>query len=260
MEPAHASGQSITGAFEGWFRNADGSATMLVGYFNRNTSQRLEIPVGPDNVIEPGGPDRGQPTRFLPGRNWGVFSIRVPKEFTAGDKLTWTIRANGKTTVIPLKLDPLWLITPYKDASNNAPPYVSFEEGKLGVLGPPLGVAKEYQARVGEPLELQAWVADDARVSLGPNALQRATPPVVLRWATFRGPADAMFTPPRPPIAKRDPPEGLAFAGIAKTSVLFPKSGEYILELIANDWSGEGGSGFQCCWTTAQVRVVVSEK
>src|SRR6266700_2134269 len=84
LEPAKDSGQSITGAFEGWYANADGSFTLLVGYFNRNQKEILDIPVGPNNRIEPGGPDQGQPTHFLPRRQWGVFTITVPKD--VGDK------------------------------------------------------------------------------------------------------------------------------------------------------------------------------
>src|SRR5262245_58256671 len=74
LEPAHESGQSITGAFEGWFGNVDGSYSLLLGYYNRNTKQELDIPLGPYNRIEPGGPDQGQPTHFLTGRQWGVFT------------------------------------------------------------------------------------------------------------------------------------------------------------------------------------------
>ena len=61
-----------------------------MGYFNRNTKQELDIPIGPDNRIEPGGPDRGQPTHFLTGRQWGVFAFKAPPDF-AGQKLTWTL-------------------------------------------------------------------------------------------------------------------------------------------------------------------------
>ena len=92
LEPIRDSGQSITGAFEGWYQNPDGSYSLLVGYFNRNSKQALDIPVGPNNKIEPGDPDRGQPTHFLPRRQWGVFAIRVPKDFGT-QKLTWTITA-----------------------------------------------------------------------------------------------------------------------------------------------------------------------
>ena len=49
LEPPHEAGDSITGAFEGWFANPDGSYSLLLGYFNRNTKQEIEIPIGPEN-------------------------------------------------------------------------------------------------------------------------------------------------------------------------------------------------------------------
>ena len=58
------SGQDVQPVFEGWSRNADGGFAMHFGYLNRNWAEELAIPVGPDNSVEPGGPDRGQPTFF----------------------------------------------------------------------------------------------------------------------------------------------------------------------------------------------------
>src|SRR5580704_574852 len=63
LEPAHESGTSVTGAFEGWFKNPDGSFNLLLGYYNRNQKQEVDVPIGPENRIElsgtqqPGGPD-----------------------------------------------------------------------------------------------------------------------------------------------------------------------------------------------------------
>src|SRR6266571_2602933 len=85
-EPRRQFGAGITGAFEGWFPNPDGSRSFLVGYLNRNTEQVLDVPIGPDNRIEPGGPDMGQPTHFLPGRRHGMFVVPVPKDFTADQR------------------------------------------------------------------------------------------------------------------------------------------------------------------------------
>src|SRR5216683_3306446 len=104
MEPLHTAGQSVTAAFEGWFKNPDGSFSILFGYFNRNLKEELDIPIGPNNRIEPGGPDQGQPTHFLPRRQWGVFTTAVPKDFGT-NKLTWTLIAHGQTTAIPASLD-----------------------------------------------------------------------------------------------------------------------------------------------------------
>lgn len=41
--------------------------------------QELDVPIGPNNRIEPGGPDMGQPTHFRPGRRTGVFVVAVPQ-------------------------------------------------------------------------------------------------------------------------------------------------------------------------------------
>ena len=106
-EPRKQFGASITGAFEGWFFNPDGSRSFLVGYYNRNSQQAIDVPIGPNNRIEPSGPDLGQPTHFLPGRQWGMFVVPAPREFKPTDSYVWTIVANGQSTSIPLRLTPI---------------------------------------------------------------------------------------------------------------------------------------------------------
>ena len=91
-----SSGQNVSPAYEGWEQNADGSFNFIFGYMNRNWEEEIDVPVGPDNSIEPGGPDQGQPTRFLPRRNRFVFRVRVLPDF--GDKeMVWTLTTRGKT-------------------------------------------------------------------------------------------------------------------------------------------------------------------
>ena len=128
-EPRKQFGAGVTGAFEGWFTDKDGSRGFLVGYYNRNSRQTLDVPIGPDNRIEPGGPDMGQPTHFLPGRQYGMFVVPVPKTFGPNDRLTWTIVANGQSASIPLRLHPDYVIEPFSEiAVGNTPPAVRFEE------------------------------------------------------------------------------------------------------------------------------------
>src|SRR6266851_702447 len=93
---SYLSGQSMSPAFEGWWENADGSFTLFFGYMNSNWSQEFDIPVGPENNLEPGGPDQGQPTHFYPRRNPFLFTVHVPKDF-GRKELIWTLTANGKT-------------------------------------------------------------------------------------------------------------------------------------------------------------------
>ena len=257
VEPRHDSGQSITAVYEGWFENPDGTFSFLLGYYNRNAKQELEIPVGPNNRIEPGGPDRGQPTHFTAGRQWGLFTVTVPKDF-GNNKLTWTLVANGVTTSIPFSLDPLWVISPLVDASGNTPPFISFGKDGPMVQGP-LAISVNRIAALDSPLALSVWVADDAKTPPGTPARAAKATPVTVAWTKFRGPGEVTFANERPAVEKTDwnPPPPAVFAGSATTSVAFSEPGEYVLRVVANDVSGDGGRGFQCCWTNAFVNVSV---
>ena len=82
-QESFSTGQNIAPAYEGWEKNADGSFNLVFGYFNRNWEEQIDTPVGLANAIDPGGPDRGQPTHFQPRRNRFVFRIRVPADFGA---------------------------------------------------------------------------------------------------------------------------------------------------------------------------------
>src|SRR5262249_4176907 len=59
-----AKGAGVTPALEGWYHGKDGFDYILLGYFNRNSAEELDVPIGPNNHIDPGGPDYGQPTHF----------------------------------------------------------------------------------------------------------------------------------------------------------------------------------------------------
>jgi hypothetical protein len=256
LEPAHESGRSVTGAFEGWFGNEDGSYSLLLGYYNRNTKQELDIPPGPHNRIEPGGPDQGQPTHFLTGRQWGVFTVTVPKDF-GNKKLTWTLVANGQTTVIPMSLNPLWEVSPFIEGNGNTPPFISFEEGKRGAQGP-RGSSRTLTTALPDPLTLIVWVADDLKLPRSASQGVRNVP-VTVGWGKFRGPGVVIFAENRLTVEKTasavTPP--MPFNGKATTTATFSEPGEYVLRVVANDASGDGGRGFQCCWSSAQVKVSV---
>ena len=262
-EPRRQFGASITGAFEGWFANPDGSRTFLVGYLNRNVDQALDIPIGPNNRVEPGGPDMGQPTHFLPGRQWGMFTVTVPNDFTTPDqRLTWTIVANGQSTTIPLRLHPDYNVSPFSDvAVKNTPPVVQFEEQGPGIQGPVglLSTAVTRTASMSSPLALSLWSSDDARFASGTMALPRTPPPPVeLFWSKYRGPGAVTFDKAHPTMEiLAGGAVNLPFRGKATTSVKFSEPGEYVLHATANDYSGQGGSGELCCWTTTLVKVSV---
>ena len=261
-EPPRGFGASVTGAYEGWFDNPDGTHTFLVGYFNRNTKQDIDVPVGPDNRIEPGGPDMGQPTHFLSGRHHGMFTIVVPKEFGPNDRLTWTIVANGQMTAIPLRLHPDYVVSPFNDtAVHNTPPFVRFEQNGPRVQGPiaMLSKAVSRTATVASPLALTVFADDDAKFASGTMAIPvKPPPPVELLWSKYRGPGMVTFDKAEPQLdTLAGGAVNVPYSGKATTTARFSDAGDYVLHLTAMDYSGEGGGGEVCCWTTAMVKVSV---
>jgi hypothetical protein len=205
-------GQPVWPAYEGWEKNADGSFNLVFGYMNDNWEEQLDLPVGPGNNIEPGGPDQGQPTHFLPRRNRFMFRIRVPKDF-GSQEVVWTLIANKKTTKAYASLRPDLVIenvdimsetgalgagTSSPEIRANKPPFVKLEGEKT------------RGAKVGQPVELVAIVTDDgvpkARKISAQTArnsafrpLQRITVTKVLglhlSWFVYRGRGGVSFEP-----------------------------------------------------------------
>lgn len=85
-------------------RNPDNTVDLGFGYLNRNWAQRLHIQIGPDNVLEPGGPDHGQPTFFYARRHRYAFKVTVPAGWD--DEYTWTLAVNGRFDTIHAALFP----------------------------------------------------------------------------------------------------------------------------------------------------------
>ena len=259
-EPFRKSGASVTPAYEGWFTNPDGTHTILIGYLNRNTAQTIEVPIGAGNRFEPGGPDMGQPTVFLPGRQVGAFTITVPKDFDRKQRLTWSITANGETNSIPFWLNELYEVNPWSDvAVGNNPPLIRFDPAGPTIQGPIAVIAKAVArtATVSGGLSLPVWATDDAKYSSGSNApLRNPPPPVILHWSKYRGPGTVTFDKTPPVFEKTE--GSAAFNGKATVMAKFSAPGEYMLHLDAEDLSGRGGGGEVCCFTTAMVKVTVT--
>jgi hypothetical protein len=118
--------------------------------------------------------------------------------------------------------------------------------------------APPRMAKAGTPLALPVWVSDDAKLTTSSGAPPRNMPaPVTLHWSEFRGPGPVTFSNDRPAAQKS---AGSApFNGTATTTATFGAPGDYVLHLTVNDYSGEGGQGFQCCWTTGHVKVTVTQ-
>jgi hypothetical protein len=271
--PVPKDNDNITPVYEGWLPNDDGSFELVFGYMNREWEEETTIPLGPQNLMEPGGPDRGQPTNFFPRRNRFVFKVHVPKDFGTKE-VVWTITSKGRTekaygtlkndyvlddTVIMSNIGAGGALSTTPDMVGNKPPVLAFEG------------AKSRTARVGERVALSAVATDDGKPNkrnmpalLGGNYLLPQTANGLrLSFFVYRGSGKAAtFDPPQtkvwedtrdgggspwsagwvvPPI-----PEGNKW----QTRATFSEPGTYVIRALAHD----GG-----LFTAEDITVVVSK-
>ena len=225
------SGQNIVPYFEGWIRNPDGTFDLVFGYFNRNWKEELTIPAGPDNKVEPSGPEAGQPTYFLPRRQRWIYRLRVPADF-GNKEVSWTITAHGRSEVAYGNLLAAQEINDRVVSSNG-----NLDPGEGDPNEPPsITINRNQTATVSIPLKLTATVRDDGlpkpRAPRTPRPtttggfggqVDRAAPAqprgLTVTWLQYGGPGKATFEDSRG----------------AETTVRFNQPGTYRLRAIAND-------------------------
>lgn len=237
---------------------------------NRNYEQEVEILIGPNNKMEPGGGDQGQPAQFYTRRQEFVFKVKVPKDW--GDKdLVWTLTSGGKTEKAYASLLPIWELGTlvYQENRRGAGALTYPEEPNNPPSIEMVGSAVRTAA-VGKPITLSVEVTDDgypvprARPR-GPSVFARAgerdgaasgpklqspmTQAVVkldpdvrlgVTWVLYRGaPGSVTFQPMRVPVvsmAAGDKTSGATpLAGNATTKVTFGQPGTYRLRAYADD-------------------------
>ena len=244
-----SSGQNVVPAFEGWEANPDGTFNMVFGYLNRNLDEKLDIPIGPGNDVQPGGPDQGQPTHFLPRRNRYVFRVMVPKDFGTKE-IVWTLTSQGKTEKAYASLKPDYVIDPLlmmkdvgalgtkkKERENRAP--VVTIEGDM-----------HRTVNVGEPLRLTAVASDDGIPSPAPvpsrYPISRNALGLRVAWFVYRGAGDAVTFDPEQfkvyadfksnsPWTPGWMPPPLPPDGRFPVTVTFSMPGNYVLRVMAHD-------------------------
>lgn len=243
----YSHGQNVVPVFEGWEQNADGSYTLIFGYFNRNREEIVDVPVGHDNWFEPGDADRGQPTRFYPSRNRYWFRVRVPRDF-GSQELVWTLTSNGKTERAYATLNPSY-------ASDNTIRQLDVAGINLwwaekGVnAAPAVRIQGEAQRRVkvGEPLTLVASAADDG-VPPAPEGSPRrgryAWYGLRVAWFVDRGAGAVTFDPPQfkvypdeenSPWAPGWAPPPPSPDGRYPVQAVFSTPGDYVVRVMAHD-------------------------
>jgi hypothetical protein len=239
----HNSGQPVIPYFEGWIRNPDGTHDLVFGYFNRNFVQEFAIPAGPENRIEPFGPDGGQPTYFLPRRQRYMFRVKVPADF-GKKELVWSITSNGRTERAFGNLIGPQEITERVVMTNG-----NFDPGHDDPNKPPtINVTPPGSVSVGVPATLIASAVDDGlpkprAAPAAPRPAQPAAPggfgaqinssgggggvrPLSVTWVQYGGPAKITFARVGDIVVEN---------GQATVNATFTAPGKYRLLAIATD-------------------------
>jgi len=256
-------GQSVQPIFEGWSWAPDGSINLHFGYLNRNYVQAPTVPVGANNSIQPGGPDRGQPTFFYSRTQRNMFTVNVPKDWDRKREVIWSVTVNGKAEKAVGWLQAEWEIDPVGGAGagggdtdperkmNQAPaitvdplapvtlPGVATLMATITDDGLPKPRPRSKPA-VGQetPPTLQGGVDAPVNVPAVAAAATRETPPgaspgaagarplgLSVSWIVWRGPAAAAFSPQL--VEPKDTK--------AVTTATFSAPGEYVLRARVTD-------------------------
>ena len=254
------SGRPIVPVFEGWFQNEDRTYTLVFGYASFNKVQAYDIPLGPNNFIEPREYDGVQPTHFNPihtviRRPWNAFTINVPEDI--GDqRVVWTLNHEGVTYSTPGHVTaPAYIITDkihdarylaaqagatQRDVIGAYAPELRFDSsgpegvGLLGIRTGPLN------ARVGQPLPITVWVDAGAR------------PTAFIWWVHFSGAGEVSFSSVESEVPLMD-----GNRGQVTTDVRFSEPGRYLLLVQAIE-NLRNTFEYHCCWTNGYVEVNVT--
>ncbi len=229
----YARGQDVSPTFDGWQQNKDGSYTLYFGYFNRNSEEEVDIPIGPDNNFDLNGKiDQGQPTHFYPSPRWWVLGVVVPKDWPKDKRVVWTLTSRGITSQAKGWLEPEWEVD-QGIISKNSPRDsmlmtvsigdVDFENATPAVTGSPAQTIK-----LGDPLTLTVTAIDDGRPKPLANAGGRQQG-VRIRWIVYRGSGKVRFDPDIMAQRVYGKPATL------ETKVTFSAPGDYRLRAIASD-------------------------
>ena len=262
LAPTPPDGQRVVPFFDGFYENADGSVVLSFGFSNLNRDETIEIPLGPDNFIEPKEFDGRQPTSFptVPGlgptgarrdRDRGVFTVTVPATFK-GD-VVWTLRHRGQINKVPGRTKAGAYGLKWPMAMGSIPPMLRLAasgpvgRGPMGIDGPPL------QATVGTPLPLTVWIKDDSQRDAETVPLKvrgPARPLIGVNWSKHAGPGPVKFDPAKSGLMELE--------GTDSTTATFTQPGTYTLRVRADNFGRpDTSAGNQCCWTNGYIKVTV---
>jgi|TARA_B100001093_G_scaffold514833_1_gene589792 hypothetical protein len=271
-------GMPLVPVMEGWVANIDGTTSFSFGFINRN-DKALDIPVGPNNYIEPAKYNGMQPTHFPTGRGTGVFAVTVPQAevdedvwwyVTTGD--SETLKVPGRAGASAYELD---FILPRPQGSMQ--PLLGFDEGGPLKAGLSANISDHQSTvQVGSRVELVVNVDDPSnRDTADPRFAEALSVGVVFN--KYQGPGNVVFSRHETIPAPVNPyePDDFRFrfyrepgantvevkggSGSAPVYATFSEPGDYILHIKANNFQAPDSSdGDQCCWTNVYRNITVA--
>jgi len=239
-------GQDVSPVYQGWQRNPDGTYSMWFGYYNRNTEQQVDIPIGPDNSFDLGDGDQGQPTHFYSGPRWWVFRVIVPADWPKDKRLVWTLNNMGRTNPAKGWLEPEWEVDNLLMSANGASDQFTGSLGRpasdaivAGDLPPVITGKTSETVMLPSAATLSVTATDDGLPKLRPGEkggdgqITGGIQGVRIRWILYRGPGSVQFQPALSPYVY-----GMPLTSETKASFSVP--GNYRIRAIASDgalWS-----------------------
>ncbi len=276
-------GQPVIPAFEGWYQEPDGTYRLCFGYWSGNTQEALDIPLGPDNFIEPSEFDGGQPTYFMPvpatgyRKRYCVFTVNVPEDFGAR-RVVWTLRVRGEAYSVPGHLMSTAYLLDEPDAPSRAlawerlaretgiddyddiaeedlATWLGFNPGQAqGSIAPVLRFIEptgaEGRGRSGITAgPVRVAVGNPLTLSVFVDAPDGRPARWWVGWSKHQGPGEATFS-------QHEMEADYRYDNRATTTVTFNEPGDYVVlvQSIENIQSFER----QCCWTNGYVEVTVT--
>jgi hypothetical protein len=247
------SGQSVQPIFEGWSHAPNGGFNFHFGYLNRNWVETPHIPIGPNNQIEPAGPDRGQPTFFYTRTNRNLFTVNVPKDWPRNREVIWTVTVNGKTERAYGWLQAEWEIDPAGGAGggggSTSPERQANQPPQITAIDPVPGVARPGPAR------LVATVSDDGLPKPRPAGARRGAPVGQETPPTLRGGTTAPVNVPALARGRGETPPGATPAPAAGGAEQERPQGPSIAWMV---WRGPADVGFSRAQFEGDRRIVTA--
>jgi hypothetical protein len=271
-------GLPIIPVLEGWIDNQDGTTSFSFGIINRNDDP-VEIPIGPNNYLEPAKWDGIQPTHFPAGRSTGAFAVTVPNSEREID--VWWYLKTGDAEVLKVpgrygssayELD---FILPRPQGSLQ--PLVGIGETGQQAAGlyAQIGDYPGGTVRAGTPVELSVNATDPAQRD--PDDPRFGEPLALgVEFFKYQGPGEVVFTrhadtevaenpydadDPRSRFFREPQPNSLELdgpSGVARVTATFSEPGDYIISTKVDVHKApDSSNGDQCCWTNVYQRVTV---